>query len=282
MKRLAFLALGLALVATTALPSATAAQDWAVERLEASPRHHEWVEVPVAEEGGDDGRTVRSFVAYPEASDKTLAVVVIHENRGLTDWVRLFADQVAAAGYLAIAPDLLSGFDADHPHTGAFESSDAARSAIYELETEQVVRDLRAVQAHVAALPAASGETAVAGFCWGGSRSFLFATHAPDLAAALVFYGTAPDDPERIAAIEAPVHGFYGGEDERVNATLPETRRLMEEAGKTYEVEIYEGAGHAFMRHGDDPEGSPEAKEARDAAWERIERILSGVGAESD
>ncbi len=272
MKRMTILSLGLALLAAVTPPSPATAQEWAVERLEASPRHHEWVDVPV----GEEGRTVRSFVAYPEASGKTLAVVVIHENRGLTDSVRLFADRVAAAGYLAIAPDLLSGFDAEHPHTGAFESSDAARSAIYELDADQVTRDLLAVQRHVAGLPAASGETVVAGFCWGGSQSFRFATHAPDLAAALVFYGTAPDDPERIAAIEAPVYGFYGGEDERVNATLPETRRLMEEAGKTYEVEVYDGAGHAFMRHGDDPEGSPEARKARDAAWERIEKILSG------
>jgi carboxymethylenebutenolidase len=243
-----------------------------VERLEASPRHHEWVDVLAGE-----GRTVRSFVAYPEKSGKTLAVIVIHENRGLTDWVRLFADQVAAAGYLAIAPDLLSGSDADHPHTGTFETSDAAREAIYKLDADQVTRDLLAVRKHVAGLPAASGRTVVAGFCWGGSQSFRFATNSSDLAAALVFYGSGPEAPERIAAISAPVHGFYGETDERVNATLPESRRLMEAAGKTYEVEIYDGAGHAFMRQGDDPEGSPEAKKARDDAWTRIERILSAV-----
>jgi carboxymethylenebutenolidase len=248
------------------------AQEWAVERLEASPRHHEWVEVPAGE-----GRTVRSFVAYPEESGKTPAVIVIHENRGLTDWVRLFADRVAAAGYLAIAPDLLSGFDAERAHTGAFESSDAAREAIYALDADRVTADLLAVQKHVAALPAASGETVVAGFCWGGSQSFRLATNAPDLAAALVFYGTGPEDEERIAAIAAPVYGFYGENDERVNATIPESKRLMEAHGKTYEVEVYPGAGHAFMRQADDPEGSPEARKAAEAAWERIERILSGV-----
>jgi len=257
----------------TVISTPAAAQEWAVQRLDASPRHHEWVDVPAGE-----GQTVRSFVAYPEKSGKTLAVIVIHENRGLTDWVRLFADQVAAAGYLAIAPDLLSGFDAEHAHTGAFASSDAAREAIYKLDADQVTRDLLAVREHVGGLPAASGVTVVAGFCWGGAQSFRLATNSPDLAAALVFYGTAPDDPERIAAISAPVHGFYGETDERVNATLPETRRLMEAAGKTYEVEIYAGAGHAFMRQADDPEGSPEAKKARDDAWARIERILSSIG----
>lgn len=255
-----------------ALLTPAAAQEWAVERLEASPRHHEWVEVPAGE-----GRSVRSFVAYPENSGKALAVVVIHENRGLTDWVRLFADQLAGAGYLAIAPDLLSGFDAEHAHTGEFASSDAARQAIYALDSERVIRDLAAVQRYVAALPAGTGKTAVAGFCWGGAQSFRFATHARDLAAALVFYGTGPEEDERIAAIKAPVYGFYGANDERVNATIPDTERRMAEHGKTYEVAIYDGAGHAFMRQADDPEGPPEARQARQAAWERLEKILSGI-----
>lgn len=249
-----------------------AAQEWAVERLEASPRHHEWVEVPAS-----DGRAVRSFVAYPEKAEGALAVLVLHENRGLTDWVRHFADQLAAAGYLAVAPDLLSGFSAERPHTGAFASSDAAREAIYALDADRVTSDLLAVQAHAAKLAGASGETAVVGFCWGGAQAFRFATHAPDLAAAIVFYGTAPSDEERIAAIAAPVHGFYGENDERVNATIPETRRLMEAHGKTYTVEIYEGAGHAFMRQADDPAGPPAAQPAKRAAWERLVAILSGV-----
>jgi carboxymethylenebutenolidase len=259
-----------ALILAVAAP--VAAQEWAVEKLEASPRHHEWVEVPAGE-----GRSVRSFIAYPETEKKTLAVIVIHENRGLTDWVRLFADQVAEAGYLAIAPDLLSGFDAEHAHTAAFETSDAARQAIYALDADRVTADLLAVQKHVAALPAASGKTAVVGFCWGGSQSFRFATHSPDLSAALVFYGTGPEDEARIAAIEAPVYGFYGENDERVNATIPKSKELMAEHGKTYEVEVYDGAGHAFMRHADDQEGPPEAKKAREAAWAKLEEILSGI-----
>ena len=259
-----------ALIVVAAVPAG--AQEWAVEKLEASPRHHEWAEVPAGE-----GRVVRSFVSYPETEGKTLAVIVIHENRGLTDWVRLFADQVAEAGYLAIAPDLLSAFDAEHAHTAAFESSDAAREAIYALDADRVTADLLAVQKYVAALPAASGETAVAGFCWGGSQSFRFATNSPDLSAALVFYGTGPDDAERIAAIEAPVYGFYGENDERVNATIPKSKELMAEHGKTYEVEVYDGAGHAFMRQADDPEGPPEAKAAKEKSWARIKEILSGI-----
>ena len=265
MKRIPFLVLFFLF-----LPAA-AAQDFALDQLENSPRHHEWLEI----EAGD--RTVHAFAAYPERSDDAPVVLVIHENRGLTDWVRSFADQVAAAGYLAVAPDLLSGFDEAHERTGDFESSDAARDAIYQLDGDQVIADLRAVKAHLAELPSSSGDVVVAGFCWGGSQTFRFATYADDIDAALVFYGTAPEDEERIAAIEAPVYGFYGGDDQRVNATIPATQERMDKFGKRYDVKIYDGAGHAFMRSGDDPAETGPNKAARDAAWERLTAILAGL-----
>src|SRR3989338_5966981 len=84
--------------------STVAAQPYIIEQLDNSPRHQEWVEIP------SNGRTLYNFVVYPQISQGATAVIVIHENRGLTDWVRLFADQLAEAGYLVIAPDLLSGF----------------------------------------------------------------------------------------------------------------------------------------------------------------------------
>ncbi|MDX1617284.1 MAG: dienelactone hydrolase family protein [Balneolaceae bacterium] len=247
------------------------AQDFALEQLEQSPRHHEWVEVQNGE------RTVHSFVAYPEASESTPAVIVIHENRGLTDWVRSFADQLAGRGYLAIAPDLLSGFDAEHERTGDFPSSDAARDALYRLDPEQITGDLKAVKDYIAGVPASTGTVAVMGFCWGGSQTFRFATNASDLAAAMVFYGSPPDREAAYRGISAPVYGFYGGEDARINATIPETEKLMEKHGKTYRYAIYEGAGHAFMRRGDDPDGSPANRTARNRSWERLEKILSGL-----
>ena len=244
-----------------------AAQDFALEQLNESPRHHEWVEVPV-----EDGRSVYSFVAYPETDEPTPAVIVIHENRGLTDWVRSFTDQMAAAGYLAIAPDLLSGFDAEHQRTSDFASSDAARDALYQLDPDQITRDLQAVQSYLADVPAANGTVVVMGFCWGGSQTFRYATNASDLTAAMVFYGSPPDD--GYDAIAAPVYGFYGENDERINSTIPATEEQMQDAGNTYTYEIYDGAGHAFMRRGDDPDGSPANHAARDAAWERLERLL--------
>lgn len=253
------------------LPAASAASPGAaVAQLDASPRHHEWIEVPA----GD--HAVRSFVVHPQKKENALTVIVIHENRGLTDWVRSFADQVAAAGYLAIAPDLLSGFDAKHRHTGDFESADAARSAIYELDPKRVRDDLLAVRRHVAKIPSANGEVVAAGFCWGGGQAFRMATYAPGLSATLVFYGPPPEDASSYGAISAPVYGFYGGNDQRINATIPETKKRMKAEGKAYEVVIYEGAGHAFMRNGDDPEGPAADRKAREAAWKRLLEILGG------
>lgn len=264
----------ISLLAYTALVPAAGtalAQEFALDQLEASPRHHEWVEVAA----GDD-RTVHAFVAYPETNEPVPGVIVIHENRGLTDWVRSFADQIAAEGYVAIAPDLLSEFDEAHARTAAFETSDAARDAIYQLEAEQVTSDLSAVQDYVSTLPATTDDIVVMGFCWGGSQTFRFATQSPDIAAAFVFYGSPPET--GFADIEAPVYGFYGENDERINATIPETQERMAEHSKVYDVVIYEGAGHAFMRQGDDPEGSPESKAARDEAWERVREILDRYG----
>ena len=162
----------------------------------------------------------------------------------------------------------------DGGKTSDFPDSDAAREALYQLSPDQVTADLNAVADYVAGLPGANGVVAVAGFCWGGSQTFRFATNRPSLSAAYVFYGTAPDDPDALARTEAPVYGFYGGDDARVNATIPETETLMEEAGKTYEPVIYEGAGHGFMRQGVTAEAAdPNAQAAKDA-WERWLTLL--------
>lgn len=239
-----------------------------IQTLDKSPRHHEWAEV------ASDGRKVHTFVAYPEADHKTPAIVIIHENQGLTDWVRGFADQLAAAGYLAVAPDLLSGFDATHARTSDFPSTDAATAAIYQLKDDRVTHDLTAVRKYAASLPSCNGKIAVIGFCWGGGQSFRFATDAPGLSAALVFYGTAPTDEESIRRITAPVYGFYGGADERIDATIPAAEKAMKANAKPYEPVVYAGAGHAFMRLGEDPKGTPENRKGREDAWVRLKAIL--------
>ena len=247
------------------------AQDFALKQLENSPRHHEWVQVTSGE------RNVNCFVTYPEVSGKSTVVIVIHENMGLNDWARSFADQVAAAGYIAIAPDLLSDFAPGKSRTTDFSSSDEARNAIYELKPEQVKNDLNAVADYAAGIPAGNGKTVAIGFCWGGTQCFRFASNNSNLKAALVFYGSAPESKTEIEKISSPVFGFYGGNDPRINASIPATDSLMKVSGKTYEYQIYEGAGHGFMRQGDNPEGSAENKKAREEAWKRINKIMDGI-----
>lgn len=238
------------------------------ERLEKSPRHHEWIDVKRGE------RTVRCFVVYPEAKTKVAAVLLIHENKGLTDWVRGVADQVAEAGYIAVAPDLLSGMGPAGGASDSFASVDAATKALYKLEPEQVTSDLQAVAAAAITLDASNGELRVAGFCWGGTQTFDFATKWPKLKAAFVFYGTAPKDNKALAKIECPVYGFYGESDSRVNASLPETSEAMTKLGKKFEPVTYAGAGHGFMRAGEDADASAENKKARDDAWVRLKKLL--------
>lgn len=253
------------------LLNTSAAQEPPLDRLEDSPRHHEWVEIT------HDTRTVHAFVAYPEKDVPTSAVIVIHENRGLNDWVRSVSDRLAEHGYLAIAPDLLSGMGPDGGKTSDFPSTDAAREALYQLPPDQITADLNAVADYIAALPASNGIVSVAGFCWGGSQTFRFATNRSDLAAAFVFYGTGPDDPDAVGRIAAPVYGFYGGDDARVNATIPTSKDLMEAAGKTYQPLTYEGAGHGFMRRGEStPPEDPNAQ-AHDAAWKRWLSLLESL-----
>jgi carboxymethylenebutenolidase len=259
-----------ALVLLSAAPAG--AQEWARAALDASPRHQEWVDIP------SDGRSVRAFVVYPERKDAAPAVIVIHENRGLTDWVRSFADRLAGEGYVAIAPDLLSGFDAKHRATADFADDDAARDAIYGLDPGRITADLLAVRKFAAALPAQNGKTAVIGFCWGGGEAFRFATNAAGLSAVLVFYGLVPKDNAGLGSITAPVYGFYGGNDWRINATLPETRAGMERAARRFDAVVYEDAGHAFMRTGEDPDGRAEDKAARARAWERVRAVLAAMG----
>ena len=242
------------------------AQDWARANVDKSPRHREWVTVK------HNGRSVETFIAYPESSRKTPVVLVIHEIFGMADWVEDVADQFAAAGYIAAAPDLLSGMSPNGKGTHDFKPGEVGR-AIGQLPPDQITADLNAVADYALKLPASSGKLFVAGFCWGGGQSFRFATDRPDLAAALVFYGPPPDK-EAMARIKAPVFGFYAGNDARIGATVPGTIADMKALGKKYEPVTYEGAGHGFMRAGEQPDATPANAKARTEAWVRIKEIL--------
>jgi carboxymethylenebutenolidase len=248
------------------------AQDWAKARLEKSPRHQEYVKV----KHGDC--EVQTFIVHPEVKDKATAVLVIHEIFGLTDWVRSVADQLAEAGYIAIAPDLLSGMGPKGGGTSDFSGGrDGVMKAVSSLPPKQVTADLNAVTEYVAKLPACNGKVVVCGFCWGGGQTFRLATNNSNFKAAFVFYGTGPDKEEDIARIACPVYGFYGGNDNRVNATIPKSTDLMKKADKSYEPVIYEGAGHGFMRAGEAPDANEPNKKARDEAWQRWKELLKKV-----
>src|SRR5215469_14083763 len=242
------------------------AQDWAKTRLEASPRHREYVTL----KHGD--RSLQALVVYPEVKNKASVVILIHEIFGLSDWAKEMADELAGEGFIVIAPDLLSGAGPNGGGSDSFGSQDATVKAVSGLDPEGVLADLDAVADYGKRLPAANGKIAVAGFCWGGSKSFAFATHRKDLGAAFVFYGTGPQD---VSTITAPVYGFYAGNDARVGATIPDTTAAMKAAGKSYEPVTYEGAGHGFMRAGEAPDASDANKKARIDAWDRWKSLLS-------
>lgn len=240
-----------------------------LKQLEESPRHHEWITLSV------DDQELQTFLVFPEVADKVPVVILIHENRGLNDWARSMADQIAAMGYIVLAPDLLSGKAPDGGGTSAFKNSDAARTALYALNPDQITKGLQAVLAYGKQIDAANGKVAVIGFCWGGSQTFRFVSNEDQLAAAFVCYGTGPKKEEVYKTIKTPVYGFYGGNDNRVNATIEKSQKIMEGLNKVYMPVIYEGAGHGFFRAGEADNASEANKNARKAGLDRLQRLLS-------
>jgi carboxymethylenebutenolidase len=228
-------------------------------RLNSSPRHGEWAMVATG-----PGDSVRAWVVYPERKDKAPVVVVIHEIFGLTPWVRSVADQLAADGFIAIAPDLLTAKNlSGSPEDGP--PADQATAAIRTLDRNVVQRQLDAVARYGMALPAATQKYGVVGFCWGGSTSFEHALHAPELDAAVVYYGGTPAN-ANFGVVNAPVLGLYGGDDNRVNSTIPAADSGMRAAGKSYESHVFAGAGHGFLRaQSDSARGAANTAASREA-----------------
>ncbi len=200
------------------------AQDWAKARLDASPRHHEYVTLK------HGTRTFQAFVVYPEVKEKAPVVIFIHEIFGLSDWAKEMADELAAEGFIVVAPDLLSGFGPNGGGSSEFPSQDATVKAVSGLDPAGVLADLDAAAEYAKHIPAANGKIAVVGFCWGGGKSFAFAAHRKDLSAAFVFYGPGPAD---VSTVVAPVYGFYAGNDARIGATVPDTTAAMKAAARS-------------------------------------------------
>ena len=244
------------------IPAGTPAH--ATKALAESPRHGEWVDIKLA-----DGVALKSFVVYPERKDKAGVVLVIHDIRGMADTPRALGDQLAQDGFIAIVPDFLSG---KGPNGGGTDSLGAAvGQTIQALTDEEMTARLNAAMEYGKKLPASNGKTAVIGFCWGGTRSWQYAINQPALNAAIVYYGnptgsTATEAPEaNLAKITAPVIGFYGGNDARIDQTIPPTEAAMKKLNKSFEKHIYDGAGHGFM--GNQAGGGGANLKAAEDAW---------------
>ena len=248
-------------------PDLPPAEDAAKAALSASPRHGEYVDVKVA--GLDT--PIRTWIVYPERKDKAPVVIVIHEVFGLSDWIRGVADQLAREGFIAVAPDLISGLGPNKGGTDSVPTRDDVVKLVRSLTPEDTTKRLDAVRAYALALPAATKKSGTIGFCWGGSSSFAYATTQPDLNAAVVYYGSSPAA-AALAAVKAPVLGNYGGDDARVNATIPPAEAEMKRLGKAYEPHVYEGAGHGFLRAQSLREGAN--WKATQEAWPRTVAFL--------
>jgi carboxymethylenebutenolidase len=234
--------------------------DAAAAQLKSSPRHSEWVDVKNA------GGTIKSFVVYPERKDKAPVVIVIHEIFGLSDWVRGVADQLAKEGFIAIAPDFLSG---KGPNGGGSQElgSQGSTQAIRDVTPEDTIKILDAVRTYALTIPSANGKVATIGFCWGGGTSFRYALNQPALDAAVSYYGPMPTEPAAYEKAKAPILGLYGGNDNRVNANLDAAKTQLAGKKVTFEPHVFEGAGHGFLRQQTGSEQAPGNMKATQDAW---------------
>ena len=236
-----------------------AAGSWAFQQtkpaLDAVTTHGEWIYI---KRGAD---SIRAYVAYSERSSLSPGIIVIHENRGLTEWEPTVADRLAKNGFIAIAPDLISSQFGNTP-----ANQDTARILIGQLQPDLVTADLDAVYTWLNSQPAVKKDNiGTIGFCWGGGQSFRYATNNPNLKAAVVCYGPAPDM-AALGRIQARVLGVYGENDARINAALPAVDSAMKANGKRFQFEMYPGTGHGFLKPGRQGYDTPQMERA----WDRI------------
>ncbi len=243
-----------------------AGEEQAMAALEASPRHGEFVDI-----ANSAGPPIRTWVVYPERRDKAGVVVLIHEIYGLSDWLRAVADQLAADGFIAVAPDLISGLGPGGGGTDSCATRDDVVKLVRQLTLAETLTRLDAVRAYSRTIPSANGKLGTIGFCWGGGRSFSYAASSDPPQAAVVFYGVSPDS-AALLGVRAPVLGHYGGDDARVNATIGPAKAALSRLGRFYEPHVYDGAGHGFLRAQSLREGAN--LRATQQAWPRTVDFL--------
>ena len=265
-------------------------QSFATDKLAQSPRRREWVTIPLGT------RKLGAWVIHPQTAKKVGVVLVLHEAFGLTDSTINTADEIAAMGYTAIVPDMLSGYGPDGGGTSSFATTRSLGDLLDSLEDETVYPDLNAWADYGNKLPQANGKFAIVGLTWGGGVAFRYALVAPrpDLKAVFVFCVSGPPEYNQgpahfhkgihdwpVIKTNVPVYGFYGGKDltgppdSPVLWSLPSTKRAMAAVGNFYDPVVYEGAEHAFMRIGEDPKNdNPANAAANKASLIRLEKLL--------
>ena len=202
---------------------------------------------------------IKAYIARPKGAAKLPAVIVIHENRGLNPHIEDVTRRVALEGFLAMGPDLLS------PLGGTPVNEDTARDMIYKLDREQMLKNLISAVIFLKEDANGSGKVGAVGFCWGGSPAGELAVNAPDLDAAVVYYGQQPKASE-VEKIRAPLLLHYAGLDARINAGIPAFVDALKKADKKYTMYMYEGANHAFNN---DTSEARYHKQAAEQAWSR-------------
>jgi len=206
---------------------------------------------------------VRAYSARPKGGAKLAGVVVIHENRGLNPHTEDIARRAALEGFMAIAPDALS------PLGGTPANPDEARPLFQKLDRQENIKNFVAAVGYLKTHPQTTGKVGVMGFCWGGGVTNQVAVNAPDLAAAVPFYGSQPAA-EDVPKIKAAMLIHYAGDDQRINAGIPAFEEALKKAGIDYKIHMYDGAGHGFMND----TGSRYHKEAAALAWQRTVAFL--------
>jgi len=225
-----------------------------------------------------NNREVYCYLTFRgDLDQETPGVIVVHEEWGLTDWIRSFSDEIAALGFIVIAPDFLSGQEPGKTITKDFMNEDIARRLLLKTNPNQIISDLDAAFSYLREHSYCNGKVVVIGFSWGGSQTFQYMSYNPDLAAGFIFYGKSPTRKNDLKRIHVPVYGFYGEYDSRINSTLWRVDRKMRQLGKIFEPEIFESGGHGFMRSGERPGANEGNIKARSAAWKRLKELLSTI-----
>jgi len=212
-----------------------------------SPIKGEWVDIPTP--GVYSGK-MHTRITYPDGQGKAGIVVVMQHGPGMDEWMRALGDQLSRDGFIALVPDLHTGMGPGGGNYDAFEGPDGAFAANARLTPPATLAAYKAVRDYGMKLARANGKSASLGFCMGGTNSWIFATEVPEVNAAVVYYGTAPDQ-AALARIKAPVIGFYGEDDARITATVDATAATMTRLGRTFEPHVYPHATHGFLEFQD-------------------------------